>query len=182
MVRWYLVFLIGLFAVGCGVKGTDAESDQEQSSIEEVEFDQVKYDLVDLSPFGISAQIHVPNKKVTNVDPEVFVNESSGSIKVNSGNKFSLNIVETEMDKSLIISDLNDDLLFENTVIEEEEHFIKYRSQLPDGSQEFFHFCAWIEINGTKYLVENDKSQNFSDHYLNRMIKSVKSIQLNSAI
>ena len=145
-------------------------------------FDQEKYDLLDLSTFGLEAKIHVPSKKVTNVDPSVVYNEESGIIEVSSGKKFKLRIKETEVDKGLMLDDLANDLLFQNTVTEEEDNFVKYTSSLPDGSNKYNHFCAWINIGDVNYMIENVKEEEFSDHYLNRMINCVKSIEVNNSI
>ncbi len=182
MKRWIFPVVAGFVLVACGTNNS-SNTPQEIVNVENApEFESTKYDLVDLTEFGIEAQIQVPNKTVTNVAPAVQLNETSGVLQVSSGEKFKLNIIETEMDKGLVKSDLEGDLLFTNKIEEEEENFIKYTSSLPDGSKSFTHFCAWLDINGTTYLVENDKHVKFSDHYLNRMIKCVKSIQRNNSI
>ena len=181
MMRLIIPVLLGVLFFACGNNNSTELADS--PVVEEVqEFDSNKYDMVDLTGFGLPAQIQVPNKSVTNVDPEVELNEASGTIEVSSGEKFKLQITETEMDKSIIVADLKDDLLFKNTITEEEDNFIKYTSELPDGSNMYTHFCAWINIGDVTYMVENVKGVDFSDHYLNRMIKCVKSIQLNNSI
>lgn len=182
MKRLMFSVLSGILLVACATNDAPKTVEEVVKVEDPSGFDAAKYDLVDLAEFGIEAQIQVPNMSVTNVAPVIQLNETSGVVEVSSGEKFKLNIIETEMDKMLLKSDLEGDLLFTNKIEEEEDNFIKYTSSLPDGSKSFTNFCAWLTIDGTTYLIENDKHEKFSDHYLNRMIKCVKSIETNNSI
>lgn len=169
--------LVGIVLIGCGSKES-VEEVIEEIPVETVAFDDNKFDLVDLTEFGIPATIHVPNKSTTQYDPIVEYNEGKGEVKITSGNKFNLVITESDIDKDLMVSDLEGDLLFKNTLVVNEDQMLVYTSELPDGSKKTNHFCAWFTSGNSNYLIKNDPSEEFSEHFLNRMIKCVKSMEL----
>ena len=181
MIKYVFPIVIGIVMMSCGDNNI---SNEEITTTEAnvVNTDAEKYDLMDLSEVGIQAKIMVPNKSFTNAEPRIFLNETSGVIEISSGNKFKLKVSETEIDKALMVSDLQDDLLFKNTISTDEENFIVYSSELPDGSVKFDHFCAWLNIDGVSYMVQNDDQEKFSKHYLDRMIDCVRSIQVNGTL
>ena len=178
MIKYVFPIVLGIVMMSCGDNNNVKEELTEKAEVE-INSDEGKYDLMDLSEFGLRAKIKVPNKSFTNTDPKVFLNETSGVIEICSGNKFKLKVFETEIDKALMVSDLQEDLLFKNTISSEEENLIVYTSELPDGSGQFHHFCAWLNIDDVSYIVQNDSQEKFSKHYLDRMIDCVKSIQIN---
>lgn len=168
--------LIGFFLISCGGKES-VEVVTEELPVETVAFDQEKFDLVDLSEFGIPANIQIPNKNVTQYDPVIEFIEEKGEVKIMSGNKFNLIIAESDIDKDLMVSDLEGDLLFKHTLISSEDQMLVYTSELPDGSMKTNHFCAWFNVENSNYLIKNDPAEEFSEHFLNRMIKCVKSME-----
>lgn len=181
MMKYVFPIVIGIVLVACGnnnsIKSPEVVVTEETNTL-----DVSKYDLVDLTDLGLPAKIHVPNKLFTNMEPRAELNEASGVIEISSGNKFKLRIHETEIDKELLLADLQDDLLFKNTVTKEEEGLIVYSSELPDGSGQFEHFCAWLNVNGTMFMIQNDGQEKFSSHYIDRMVNCVRSIQITSSI
>ncbi|NND76699.1 MAG: hypothetical protein HKN39_00765 [Flavobacteriales bacterium] len=181
MIKYVFPIVIGMVLVSCG-NNNKTESDAEAPVEKTVSIEDSKYDLMDLSEFGLAAKIKVPNKSFTNSEPKAVLNETSGIIEISSGNKFKLKVSETEIDKALMVSDLKDDLLFKNTIKTDEENLIVYTSELPDGSGSFDHFCAWLNVDGAMYLVQNDDQEKVSKHYLDRMIDCVKTIQINGTL
>lgn len=173
----FVPVLIGLVLIGCGSKES-VEVVVETPPVETVAFDMEKFDIVDLSEYGIPATIHVPNKNTTQYDPVIEYSEEKGEVRIMSGNKFNLLISESDIDKDLMVSDLESDLLFKNTLITTEDQMLVYTSELPDGSMKTNHFCAWFSSDGSHYLIKNDPSEEFSEHFLNRMIECVKSMEL----
>ena len=169
--------IIGLVFIGCG-NNEQVESVVEETPVKAAAFDAEKFDVIDLSDYGIPATIHVPNKNTTQYDPVVEYNEAKGEVKIMSGNKFNLVITESDIDKNLMVSDLESDLLFNNTFIINEDQMLVYTSELPDGSKKTNHFCAWFTVENSNYLIKNDPSAEFSEHFLNRMIKCVKSMEV----
>ena len=176
MKKYIVPVLIGLVLISCGRKES-VEIEVNETPVETVAFDLDKFDLVDLSEFGIPATIHVPNKNTTQYDPVIEYNDEKGEVKIMSGNKFNLVITESDIDKDLMVSDLEGDLLFKNTVVTDEDQMLVYTSELPDGSLKTNHFCAWFSFEDSNYMIKNDPAEEFSEHFLNRMIKCVKSME-----
>ena len=159
-----------LFMVACNGDEDGANDNTWPEPPEEI----VAYMPVDLSPNGLPMVIWIPDTLVG--IPKVVV-QPYGETEISVGDYYRISIA-VGADIALKRSDLAEDLLYKTEYIEDQPTYIMYKSALPDGSQEFVHFYAVIEIDGTEYEIKDiDDGTKYPQIAVKRMMESAKFVQ-----
>ncbi|MCI5057463.1 MAG: hypothetical protein MRY83_15210, partial [Flavobacteriales bacterium] len=130
---------------------------------------------IDLSQYGIEATIDVPD---TTKLPLVLEAMDYGELTVHIGDKYHFSFIEGG-DMNLKKSDLESDLLFVSTILEEKPNLIIYKSDLPDGSITYHHFYSIVNINGVDFEVSDiNTGDSLSEENIRKMVEILNTIKV----
>lgn len=165
------------FLTSCGDDNgdtADTSSDKQDEKTETVSYDNMEEATLD--EHGFPFIMMLPDEETAKGIPEFNVT-GTGDLEIKVGSGFHIRIADFPGDIEALKVDLENDLLFTHTIEEETDNLVIYRSELPDGSKEFYHFYMNIEIDGIEYVIEDVKSGEFKRKHIDQMIHAVKSIE-----
>lgn len=163
----YCILFLSLFS--CDQNTTDPKDDENAN--------KGKVEL-DLTQYGIEASIFVPD---TTKLPASLEAKDYGELNIHLGDKYHFSFIEGG-DMNLKKSDLESDLLFVSTILEENPNMIIYKSDLPDGSVTYHHFYAIINVNGIDFEVSDmNMGESLSEENIRRMVDILNTLKSQSA-
>lgn len=130
----------------------------------------------DMSDAGFAYKMMVPNEDQAKATPEISYNEDAGYFAVVCGEHFSITITEDEPDFALLKEDLNTHLLYKTEFLKDEADLLIYESTLPDESNSYVHFYLVKELNGMKFVIEDEKMGDFTQGDIDKMVQCARSI------
>lgn len=133
----------------------------------------------DMSEAGFAYKMMVPDEDNAKALPEISYNEDAGYFAVMCGEHFSITITEDEPDFDQLKADLNEHLLYKTEFLKDEADLLIYESTLPDESNSYVHFYMVKELNGSKFIIEDEKMGEFTRGDIDRMVQCAKSISAN---
>jgi hypothetical protein len=133
----------------------------------------VEYDMTEN---GLAYKLMVPNEDRAKSSPELSFNENSGYYELRVGERFWFTITEDEPDFELKKADLNDDLLFKNEFLKDEDGLLIYKSTLPDESKSFVRFYMVKELGGSKFIFEDEKMGEFTRGNIDNMVNAINTL------
>jgi len=113
----------------------------------------------------------VPEKKQGGDDVEVFMG-NSGVTNIVLGKNFHLEIIESLTNLENVKMDLERDLFYKTTVVEENADRLVYEKELPDHSKKFVHFFMNKTVNGHDISIRSAINGEFKRSHIDRMLKS----------
>lgn len=128
---------------------------------------------------GYSFQFSVPKDIVSNQTAEIFYNEIIGVMEVRIGDGFNFYVSEEDTQLSQIKQELAEELMYKNSIIKEEGSSILYQRFLPDGQASFFQYIRIIKFGDKNYLVRTRPDAEFTLEQVEKIRKSVDSIEMN---
>lgn len=168
--------LLSLFAIivlfsACG-------GGEEKSSATEEETLNENYDKMiqtDLSEYGLNATIYIPDESKGKAE----ISETSwGSINIEVGENFGLEIIPFGMsieDKKI---ELQGDLVYNTEYIEQTENLLVFTKVIKDSDMEpEVHFFYVTKVDGEQVEVKNTKDRTFRKEAVDKMVESAKSLK-----
>lgn len=128
---------------------------------------------------GYSFQIILPKDMMISNVPEISLNGATGDLHIQLGEQFWIVASQEKADIPQIKSDINDDMLFTNRIVEETANSILFQRILPDGTTYDFNFCSFGDIGGKPYVFKTCEEGEFSIESVNRMRQAISSVHQN---
>lgn len=125
---------------------------------------------------GLDFKMMVPDEDHAKATPELSFNEGAGYYELRVGERFWFTITEDEPDFEMKKADLNDDLLFKNDFLKDEDGLLIYESTLPDESKSFVRFYMVKEIGGRKFIFEDEKMGEFTRGNIDKMVNAINTM------
>ncbi len=161
-----------------GGKGKDGKEKNGNGSEEKAGKDLKGMKELHLGEYGFPLKIMVPKEDPSRQVPPASAkfNEATGKLEILAGKGFQLAIFEKIRPIKEVKQELKDDLMFKNTFLTEEKGKLIYKSELPDGSQTFYHFYLEKTVDGRDYVVRSLKTGEFNKPNVDRMLKAAESL------
>tara|TARA_R110000868_G_scaffold121081_5_gene321287 strand:+ start:55 stop:576 length:522 start_codon:yes stop_codon:yes gene_type:complete len=165
-----LFALIVLFSA-CG-SGEEKSSAKEEETLNE---NYNKMIQTDLSEYGLNATIYIPDESKGKAE----ISETSwGSINIEVGENFGLEIIPFGMsieDKKI---ELQGDLVYNTEYIEQTENLLVFTKVIKDSDMEpEVHFFYVTKVDGEQVEVKNTKDRTFRKEAVDKMVESAKSLK-----
>lgn len=130
---------------------------------------------VNEGPYNFS--ICLPKDMMINNTPQLRMNEATGELNIQLGDKFHLVIAARQQDLGQLEHDLQGDDLFTNKIVEEDGSSLMYQQILPTGETFSYQFCKNVTTpNGTPYFICTSPMGEFSMESISRMKQVVSTI------
>jgi len=131
--------------------------------------------LLDLSDYFFPFSLYVPDS--TRGYPEI-IETGYGETVVRVGSTFNMLIAEGG-DLAMKRSEIADDLMYTNKIVEEGEDYILYSSEIKDSFLELeFHFYAVKQVNGLSFEFKDNKDEGpFAESIARFMLESIGHLQ-----
>lgn len=155
---------------GCGNSTETVQNENEQ--LPEIIKD---FKFISLLDKGLPIEILTPD---TTIGTPRIIEQSYGETHVLVGERFQISIAEGG-DLALRKSDLESDLVYTNTIVENDSTGIIYKCEIPDsGLEPSYHFYLIKSLNGVQYEIQSIHSEiQFSEKWAKRMMESAKRIK-----
>jgi hypothetical protein len=168
------VFISALIACGGGGE-TAAESEENGTEATEA----ISGAETNLSDYGMPYSIVVPDAGSGEV--EIMANDWGG-VEIVKGEGYMMSIAYGEGDLDLLKFDMEEDLVYKSTIIEEGENFILYKREIPDsGMDPEYHFMVVFSVDGEAIELSNMKDMIFSEEAVRNMLNSAKTFKASAA-
>ncbi|MEX2597217.1 MAG: hypothetical protein WEC59_09855 [Salibacteraceae bacterium] len=130
--------------------------------------------LLDLSDYFMPFSLYIPDSN--RGYPEI-IETGYGETIITVGSTFNM-IVAEGGDLSLKKQEVADDLMYENTIIEEGKDFILYKSVIKESFLDpEYHFYAVKPVNGITFEFKDNKDEGpFAESIVRFMLESVNHI------
>jgi hypothetical protein len=127
---------------------------------------------IDIKSSGFPLLIVVPD---TSQKQLIIKSQDWGETYVSVGSQFQLKIAEGG-DMALKKSDLNEDLLYKATILEDGGEYIYYKQEIEGGNvTPAFHFYMVKNIGGVWYEIQdNSDEETFGEASIEKMLEAVK--------
>lgn len=171
---YILSALVLVTFTACGSGENNGEGDV---TPEQIEAPKLKgYEELDLSSYGFSLSVMVPNAEA-NGEPDVVLTER-GSLEIKVGTAFGLEIMYGEGDIELLKMDLKEDLVFSHEIIKEEENALIYSQDIPDaGVKTQNHFFYKAQVGSEIFEVRELLDGEFGKGMIEEMLAAAKTIK-----
>jgi hypothetical protein len=130
----------------------------------------------DMTESGFAYKMMVPDEDHAKSEPELSFNEGAGYYELKVGARFWFTITEEEPDFEMKKADLNDDLLFKNDFLKDEDGLLIYESTLPDESKSFHRFYMVKELGGLTFIFEDERMGEFTRGNIDKMVNAINSL------
>ena len=166
------VFISALIACGGGGE-TAAES--EENGTESTE--SISGAETELSDYGMPFIIVVPDAGSGEV--EIIANDWGG-VEIVKGEGYMMSIAYGEGDIDLLKFDMEEDLVYKSSIIEEGENFIIYKREIPEsGMEPEYHFMVVFPVDGEAMELSNMKDVIFGEKAVRNMLQSAMTFKAN---
>ncbi len=120
--------------------------------------------------------IFLPRDLMISNAPEIGRNGANGELSIRIGSDFHLLALPGEADFESMKSRLNDDGVFTNRIITEEQAVILYQQFLPDSTPYYFHILGIRELAGGHTAFRSHPDGQFTREQAERMMDAVRSV------
>lgn len=160
--------LIAILAfASCNSTETNQQEATEQAP-EEQPFERTEIDTL-----GFKLTIAIPEDYRRGNVLEIEMNEAYGQLEIRSGDVFHLEIIEETANQEQLIQQLEQDLIFDFSVVEENEAGILYRQYLPQGGQEFWHFYIAAQQQNRQYIIRDASMSELNEYQSRKMFEAL---------
>jgi len=129
------------------------------------------YVPIDIELSEGTLQMMVPSKQLAGNEPEVYMS-NAGVTNVILSKKFHIEIIESPMPMESIKMDLERDIFYKTSIVEDEADQLIYEKELPDHSKKFVHFIKRKTINNQEISIRSAVNGEFKRSHVDRMLKS----------
>jgi len=174
-ISWMLISVLILTLSACG--GSGGEQSEESTEQEQVQLPEVLQrgtTTIDLSEYFMPFSLIIPDSM--RGYPEV-VETGYGETQLVVGSTYNVVMYEGG-DMAEFKSQLEGDIMYTNTVIEEGEGFVLYKSEIADSFLEpEFHFYAVKSVNGGMYEFHDfNEEGGYAESVARFMLESVNNL------
>lgn len=132
--------------------------------------------LFTVNQAGYNFQIVLPKDLMIANAPDIAVNEATGELNIVLGNQFWIVASQEQMDMNALKTELEEDMLFTNKVVEESNNSLLVQRILPDGTTYDYSYQSLSQIQGKPYVFRTSEEGEFSMESVNRMRQAISSI------
>jgi hypothetical protein len=137
---------------------------------------------IDLTDYGPLVRIEVPNRSIQGVDATVTMDELSGFLAIRAGKNFQLVLREEPTTLEDIRQEIENEMMWQNSVTAFEDHSIIIERSLPDGSMAQHHFVSVLPGIGVNIVVRSDPMGEFSKKDVDRMLRSALTLETETGL
>jgi len=137
---------------------------------------------LDLSEFVPLVEISVPDRSQQGVDPSVAMDELSGYITISAGKNFQMVVREEPTTLEDIRQELENEMMWTNTITPIEGHSMVIERALPDGSMAQHHFASVLPGVGGNIILRSDPMGEFSKKDVDRMLNSALTLKTETGL
>jgi hypothetical protein len=167
--RSYLcVILISVLAVSC----TDQTHPLEVTAREGGPNDSL-FHVAD-GPFHFA--IFLPKDMMIVNDAEIRFVPAKGELEIGITNSFRLTVIEQESDLKSLLDSTEDEGIFTNKVVDEDERTIVYQQILPGGKEWFYQVIGKATPGEASYTFRSDPMGEYTLEDARRMAAAIRSI------
>lgn len=161
--------------IACGGGGEQAAENDENAA---TETEAVSGSETDLTEYGMPFSITVPDGG--NSQTEIMANDWGG-IEIVKGESYMVSIAFGEGDVDLLKFDLEEDLVYKSTILDEGENFMLYKREIPESGMEAEHHFMFVFDAGEDAVeITNMKDVIYSEEAARAMLNSAKSFKANA--
>lgn len=162
--------------MACG-GGANQDAAHDDANNAEQAPDLTGFEQYDLGPHDMELTIMIPGGG----SPDAMANDWGG-VDLALGESFMISIANGEGDMELLKADLNDDLVYTATIVEEGADYLIYSRVIADTEMKpEFHFFLKKDFNGDIYEVSNMKDEVFGEGAVRNMLKSAQTLAQKTA-
>lgn len=137
---------------------------------------------IDLTAYGPLVQIDVPDRSKQGVDATVTMDDLSGYLAIRAGKNFQLLLREEPTTLEDIRQEIENEMMWQNTITTFEDHSMIIERSLPDGSMAQHHFASVLPGVGANIIVRSDPMGEFSKKDVGRMLRSALTLQTETGL
>lgn len=172
----YIIPVVISALIACGGGGETA-TENEENGTESTE--AISGTETNLADYGMPYSITVPSAGSGQV--EITANDWGG-VEIVKGEGYMMSVAYGEGDLDLLKFDLEEDLVYKASIIEEGENFILYKREIPEsGMAPEYHFMVVFSADGEAIELTNMKDVIFSEEAARNMLNSAKTFKANTA-
>lgn len=160
---------VGLFACGGDAGKTEGST---TDSTEVAKKDYKGMEKVDLSDYGMNADIYIPSSD--NGKQEFRATERE-SLEIEVGQNYGIEIIPFGLSINEQKEELAGDLVYHVEYVEETPNKIIYKKTIKDNDIEEIHFIINVEINGEPYTLKS-LNKSYKEKAIQKMVLSAESI------
>ncbi|HNI05099.1 MAG TPA: hypothetical protein PL010_10715 [Flavobacteriales bacterium] len=130
---------------------------------------------IDLTSYGLPLLLTPPDKQLTaGAEPSIIWKDETGTLTVEAGERFGLEIREEPGDMPRLKATLERDLLRKNTIIRETPELLVWRSEFPDDPDLVsIHFYRILAADGRTFTVQDSDGPAYSEQDVDRMSAAI---------
>lgn len=130
---------------------------------------------IDLTSYGLPLLLTPPDKQLTaGAEPSIIWKDETGTLAVEAGERFGLEIREEPGDMPRLKATLERDLLRKNTIIRETPELLVWRSEFPDDPDLVsIHFYRILAEDGRTFTVQDTDGPAYSEQDVDRMSAAI---------
>jgi hypothetical protein len=167
IIKQSFAFMFALMAFSCSSNKSKSTNDE---SIEVVSED--KFDFLTPSDKNFPIKVAVLNKNTEPSEPLVIFNEATGKLEVTSGKKVSYQVTELELNLDERKKQLESGI-FKISYTTNQPDQIIYRSELPDGSNAYYHFVLIKKLDNRTFVFEDNPLLQFNESEIKLMVEGI---------
>jgi hypothetical protein len=132
--------------------------------------------LFHINQGGYDFNIILPKDLMIENTPEITLNNSTGELNIHLGDQFWIVASLEKADIIRIKTELNEDMLFTNRIVEESDKSVMYQRILPDGTEYDYSFKCSNEIGGKSYFFRTSEEGEFKMDHVTKMKQAISSV------
>ena len=179
--RYSILFILGLTLIACSESMPDRTADDVITKATPAAKQEALVPI-DLTEFGPLVRIDVPDRSKQGVDPTVTMDELSGFLAISAGKNFQLILREEPTTLEDIRQEIENEMMWKNSITPFEEHSMIIERSLPDGSMAQHHFASVLPGIGSNIIVRSDPMGEFSKKDIDRMLRSALTFQTETGL
>lgn len=172
-----LSLLVVFLAAACS-SGSEENAEETQNGEDFVNMEEFV-----MTEFGLNLKLMIPNEDMARGKPQVSYNDALGYYSLQIGSRFNMQIYD-QMDQDVagIKASVESSNFYKKyEYLQDEPGLLIYSQTLPDESRTFYHFYAFKEIDGVKYVIKDDDLGEFTKMSVEVMIKALNSLKSTKA-
>ncbi len=132
--------------------------------------------LFHINQGGYDFNIILPKDLMIENSPEIALNNGTGELNIQLGDQFWIVASLEKADIIRIKTELNEDMLFTNRIVEESDKSVMYQRILPDGTEYDYSFKCSNEIGGKSYFFRTSEEGEFKMDHVTKMKQAISSV------
>ena len=166
----FLAVVVGQFLLFSCSDSSNADSKKETVQL------QPNDSLFHINQGGYDFNIILPKDLMIENTPEISLNSGTGELNIHLGEQFWIIASLEKADIIRIKTELSEDMLFTNRIVEENDKSVMYQRILPDGTEYDYSFKCSNEIGGKDYFFRTSEEGEFKMDHVTKMKQAISSV------